>query len=144
MPILPPLLGATKFTLLDWGVVVAYFIFTTAVGARLAGKQATIRDFFLGGRRLPWYAVAGSIVATELSAVTFVSVPFVVFNYLLTSTVIVHYSPEAIWGVRVTTIPLEDFFYNFSMLSFYLAAYIHFRARWVKDAGGPGSGKGGA
>lgn len=76
----PPLLASAQFTALDWGVVVAYFVATTWIGARLAGKQSTIRDFFLGGRRLPWPAVAGSIVATEISAVTFVSVPFVVFK----------------------------------------------------------------
>lgn len=67
------------FTLWDWGVVVAYLALTTWLGTALAGKQATIRDFFLGGRKLPWYAVSGSIVATEISAVTFVGVPAVVY-----------------------------------------------------------------
>lgn len=70
----------TRFGALDWGIVVAFFAFTTWLGARLAGKQATMRDFFLGGRQLPWYAVAGSIVSTEISAVTFVSVPSVVYK----------------------------------------------------------------
>ena len=70
---------AGHWTWIDWGVLVGYFLVTTWIGHRLAGKQATIRDFFLGGRTLPWYAVAGSIIATEVSAVTFVSVPFVVF-----------------------------------------------------------------
>ncbi|MFH0943580.1 MAG: hypothetical protein V2A76_00120, partial [Planctomycetota bacterium] len=73
-------LASMNFTAIDWGVVLLYFVLTTVLGARLAGKQATIRDFFLGGRKLPWYAVAGSIVATELSAMTFVAVPFVVFK----------------------------------------------------------------
>ncbi|MFQ5490673.1 MAG: hypothetical protein ACE5GE_08135 [Phycisphaerae bacterium] len=63
----------------DWGVVLAYFVVTTLIGGALAGKQATLRDFFLGGRRLPWYAVSGSIIATEISALTFISVPFIVF-----------------------------------------------------------------
>lgn len=61
-------------------MVIAYFALTTYIGHALAGKQATIRDFFLGGRKLPWYAVSGSIIATEISAVTFICVPFVVFN----------------------------------------------------------------
>jgi SSS family solute:Na+ symporter len=73
------LLAAT-FTVLDWAVVIAYFALTSWFGAALAGKQATIREFFLGGRKLPWYAVSGSIVATEISALTFVSVPWVVFQ----------------------------------------------------------------
>ncbi len=71
---------AGHFTWIDWAVVFGYLAFTTVLGGVLAGKQASIRDFFLGGRKLPWYAVAGSIVATEISAVTFVSVPYVVFK----------------------------------------------------------------
>ncbi|UCD27764.1 MAG: hypothetical protein JSV03_11745 [Planctomycetota bacterium] len=71
---------AEHFTWVDWAVVFGYLIFTTLLGGALAGKQATIRDFFLGGRKLPWYAVSGSIIATEISAVTFVGVPAIVFG----------------------------------------------------------------
>ncbi len=67
------------FTWADWGVVLGYLVVTTVIGGALAGKQATIRDFFLGGRKLPWYAVTGSTIATEISAVTFVGVPAIVF-----------------------------------------------------------------
>jgi SSS family solute:Na+ symporter len=76
------ILGAfsAQFTWVDWLVVAAYLGFTTWLGARMAGKQASIRDFFLGGRKLPWPAVSGSIIATEISALTFVSVPWVVFQ----------------------------------------------------------------
>jgi SSS family transporter len=45
----------------------------------LRGSQATMKDFFLAGRSLPWPAVTGSIVATEISAITFVGVPGMVF-----------------------------------------------------------------
>ncbi len=58
-------------------------------------------------------------------------IPFIIFNYFLTSLIVVYYNPEAIWGIRLTTIPLEDFFYNFSMLSFYLMVYIYFKNRWI-------------
>jgi len=60
-------------------------------------------------------------------------IPFMIFNYLLTSLIVVYYNPKAIWGIRVTTIPLEDFFYNFSMLSFYLMAYVYFKNKWIVD-----------
>ena len=65
-------------------------------------------------------------------------IPFIIFNYLLTSTPIVLYNPVAIWGGdglwngRFLTIPLEDFFYNFSMLSFYLLVYQFFSKRWIQ------------
>jgi len=71
---------SSQFTIIDWLVVFATLALTTVLGATKAGRQATIRDFFLGGRKLPWWAVSGSIVATELSALTFVSVPWVVFQ----------------------------------------------------------------
>ena len=58
-------------------------------------------------------------------------VPFIIFNYLLTSLIVVYYKPNAIWGIRITTIPLEDFFYNFAMLSFYLMIYIYFKNKWI-------------
>jgi hypothetical protein len=35
----------------------------------------------------------------------------------------VEYNPQAIFGTRILTIPVEDFFYNYSMLSFYLLFY---------------------
>ncbi len=67
------------FTALDWTVVVLYLLMTTWIGHRLRGKQGTIRDFFLGGRTLPWPAVTGSVIATEISALTFIGVPGTVF-----------------------------------------------------------------
>lgn len=66
---------APMFNWMSWVVVAVYVIFTTWLGHILSGKQATIRDFFLGGRKLPWFAVSGSIIATELSAMTLVGVP---------------------------------------------------------------------
>jgi len=65
-------------------------------------------------------------------------IPFMIFNYLLTSLVVVWYNPIAIWGRselwagRFITIPFEDFFYNFSMLAFYLTVYLYFKKRWIK------------
>lgn len=69
----------TRFAGIDWFVIGAYLLLTTLVGARLSGKQATIRDFFLAGRKLPWWAICGSIIATEISAVTFIAVPVISF-----------------------------------------------------------------
>ena len=55
--------------------------------------------------------------------------PFFVVNYLLTSPPIVWYNPEAIWRIRITTIPLEDFCYSFTMLAFYTLIYRIFRKK---------------
>lgn len=56
-------------------------------------------------------------------------IPFFVVNYILTSVPIVTYNSQEIWGIRVTTIPLEDFFYSFSMISFWLLFYRIFKSR---------------
>ena len=70
---------ASQFTRWDWLVVAGYLLFTTWIGHRLSGKNATIREFFLGGRSLPWWAVSGSMIATEISALTFIGVPGMVY-----------------------------------------------------------------
>jgi lycopene cyclase domain-containing protein len=49
---------------------------------------------------------------------------FLIFNYILTSFPVVQYSSNAISGFRITTIPIEDFLFNFSMLTCYLTVYI--------------------
>jgi lycopene cyclase domain-containing protein len=49
---------------------------------------------------------------------------FLIFNYILTSLPVVQYSSTAITGFRITTIPIEDFLFNFSMLTNYLTIYI--------------------
>jgi len=68
-----------RFSALDWSVVAGVLALTTLVGS-LLGKHTTLRDFYLGGRKLPWWIVSFSIVATEISAVTMVAVPWVVFR----------------------------------------------------------------
>ena len=64
---------------LDFGVIVAVLIFVTVMGRRLAGTIETRKDFFNGGGNLPWWVVSTSIIATLVSAVTFISVPAAVF-----------------------------------------------------------------
>ncbi|MGF1678864.1 MAG: hypothetical protein ACFCUX_06695 [Candidatus Methylacidiphilales bacterium] len=70
---------ADSFSKIDWMVVILYLAATTWIGHRLRGRQAGLHDFFRAGRSLPWPAVAGSIIATEISALTFIGVPAMVF-----------------------------------------------------------------
>src|SRR3954470_24364878 len=64
-----------KFEIWDWGVVGAYFALITCVGLALSRRDPDDKDYFLGGRSMPTWTVAVSIVATMLSAATFVGVP---------------------------------------------------------------------
>ncbi len=65
----------SHFGLLDLTVLVAYLVGVTAWGAWLGRGQRGGTDYFLGSRSLPWAAVMLSIVATETSTLTFLSVP---------------------------------------------------------------------
>jgi solute:Na+ symporter, SSS family len=60
---------------IDAVIIVAYIVLVTGIGARLAGRQRSARDYFLGGRGLPWWAICFSVVATETSALTVISLP---------------------------------------------------------------------
>ena len=64
---------------LDLVIVFGYLAGVVAAGAFFARRQKTTRQYFLGGRQVPWWAVSASIVATETSTITFVSVPGIMF-----------------------------------------------------------------
>lgn len=63
------------FTALDLVVLVVYLVGTTALGLWLGRDQKDAKDYFVGGRTIPWWAVLFSVVATETSALTFISIP---------------------------------------------------------------------
>jgi SSS family transporter len=62
-------------TTLDLAVIVAYFGATLGLGLWVTRGQRTSGDYFLGARDLPAWAILLSIVATETSALTVISVP---------------------------------------------------------------------
>jgi len=64
---------------LDLFIIAAYLAAILAIGFWCRKRQKTTRHYFLAGRHLPWWAISGSIVATETSAITFVSIPGVAF-----------------------------------------------------------------
>ena len=65
--------------LLDLAVVLAYLVAIAAIGLRLSGRQESATAYFVGERDLPWWAVCFSIVATETSTLTVISVPGVAY-----------------------------------------------------------------
>ncbi len=67
------------FGVVDQAVLVAYLAATTVWGAWLGRRQQGATDYFLGNRRLPWGAVLLSVVATETSTLTFLSIPGVAY-----------------------------------------------------------------
>jgi solute:Na+ symporter, SSS family len=65
---------------LDLGVIAAYLIGITWFGSRFRRSQASLKDYFLGGRRAPWWAIALSIVSAETSTLTVIGTPSLSFN----------------------------------------------------------------
>jgi SSS family solute:Na+ symporter len=107
---------------LDLVIIFGYLIGIVLFGSWFARKQQTTRDYFLGDRSVPWWAVAFSIVATETSTITFISVPGIafarggnfqflqlVFGYLLGRIVIaILFIPSYFRGELLTVYQLLD------------------------------------
>ena len=83
----------------DLGVIAVYLVAITWFGSRFRRNQKDLRDYFLGGRTAPWWAISLSIVSAETSTLTIVGTPAlsfagnlgflqVVFGYLLARIVI--------------------------------------------------------
>jgi len=64
----------------DWIVIVLYLLGIIALGVWFGKGQRDTRDYFLGGKDIPWWGVGFSIVATETSALTFIGVPAMAFG----------------------------------------------------------------
>src|SRR5678809_59603 len=69
---------------IDTAVLLLYFIVIIFIGLYMGRKEESLKDFALGGRRIPWWAVLASIIAAETSAGTFFGTPgegFALRNY---------------------------------------------------------------
>jgi solute:Na+ symporter, SSS family len=69
---------------LDLAIVIVYLLGVTALGLRFRRQQKDVRDYFLGGKSAPWWALALSIVATETSTLTIIGTPAIAYAGNLT------------------------------------------------------------
>ena len=69
---------------LDFAIIALYLAGITLFGLRFRKKQRTLRDYFLAGRDIPWWAIALSIVAAETSTLTIISIPGLAYDTNLT------------------------------------------------------------
>jgi SSS family transporter len=65
---------------LDLGVIVAYLAGVTLFGLSFRRKQRTLKNYFLAGKSIPWWAISLSIVAAETSTLTVISVPGMAYD----------------------------------------------------------------
>lgn len=66
---------ARSLSALDYLVILAYLGGVTLIGIWVGRRQRDSRDYFVAGREIPWWAVLFSVVASETSALTFISIP---------------------------------------------------------------------
>jgi solute:Na+ symporter, SSS family len=64
---------------LDLSIIV-YLIGITWFGAQFRESQKTLKDYFLGGRVAPWWAIGFSIVSAETSTLTVIGTPALAFG----------------------------------------------------------------
>jgi solute:Na+ symporter, SSS family len=60
---------------IDYFIIALYLAGIAVYGIVSGGKQKSVKDYFLGSTRVPWWAVCFSIVAAETSTLTFISIP---------------------------------------------------------------------
>jgi len=65
----------TGFTTIDYIVLFFYLIGVSVLGSFFYKEQRTIKDFFLAGRSMGWLPVCLSIIATDLSAISYMGAP---------------------------------------------------------------------
>ncbi|HEO71423.1 MAG TPA: sodium:solute symporter, partial [Candidatus Hydrogenedentes bacterium] len=103
-----------RLNILDFAVMGAYFLALILIGFYFSKREHTTDDFFLGGKRIPWWAAGLSIYGTSLSAITFLAVPaesyarnwiFYVGNMatILVAPVVVFVYLPRFRGINITT-----------------------------------------
>jgi SSS family solute:Na+ symporter len=65
---------------LDLAIIALYLVGITLFGLRFRKRQRSLRDYFLAGRDIPWWAIALSIVAAETSTLTIISIPGLAYD----------------------------------------------------------------
>ncbi len=96
-----PVSGRAVFKGLDYVLVAVYLGALVAMGIYFARREKTTDDFFLGGRRVPWWAAGMSIFGTQLSAITFMAIPAKSYatdwTFILVNACIVAIAPIVVW-----------------------------------------------
>lgn len=64
-----------NFTALDYGILIAYLLVVAVLGVYVGRNQHSTKDYFLGGRKIPWWSIGISVMATQAGAITFIGTP---------------------------------------------------------------------
>lgn len=104
------------FGLLNWAIVAIYLFANVALGWFLGREVTTGRDYEIGTRRSPWWAIGISVVATYVSALSFLGGPAWAYGDGMAALAIHVNYPLVVFIVVVVFLP---FFYNSGVTSIY-------------------------
>ncbi|NND08401.1 MAG: sodium/solute symporter, partial [Saprospiraceae bacterium] len=68
-----------SFGMVNWITLVSYLLMMLLMGFYFSKRGNSTNDYFLGGGRIPWWAAGISIYGTQLSAITFMAIPAIVY-----------------------------------------------------------------
>src|SRR6187402_3668221 len=111
---------------IDWAVLFAYLAGIVGFGWWVGRNNRKIDDFFLAGREMPWWAVGLSVMATQISAITFISTTAQAYTDGMRFLVVYFALPFAMVILCVTLVP---FFYRARVFTAYEYLEKRFDAR---------------
>src|SRR5438067_1481366 len=107
---------ASTLTWPDYAILLGSLLALIAIGGAFSGEQRGTADFFLARRRIPWWAACLSFLATEISAVTIISVPATAYSENWEYAQFFVGSSLAKWAVAFLFIPA---FYHYDVTTIY-------------------------
>ncbi|MEL6686723.1 MAG: sodium/solute symporter [Pseudomonadota bacterium] len=105
-----------SFGLLNWLIVGAYLVGNLYLGWRMSRRVTTAEDYYLGDRSTPWWAIGISVVATYVSALSFLGGPAWAYGDGMAALIIHVNYPLVIFIVIAIFLP---FFFNSGVASIY-------------------------
>lgn len=105
-----------NFGVINWIVLLVYFGAMLALGAFVGKSNKDTESFFLGSRKIPWWAIGLSVMATQCSAVSFIGMPGWGYTSGLTRLTYTFQFPLVMVILMTTFVP---FFYNTKVVSIY-------------------------
>lgn len=107
---------AETFGALNWGIVIAYLMGNLLLGYMMSRRVKTSEDYYLGDRSAPWWAIGISVVATYVSALSFLGGPAWAYGDGMAALAIHVNYPLVIFVVVAVFLP---FFFNSGVASIY-------------------------
>lgn len=105
-----------EFGIFNWIILILYFVAMLFLGSKVGKSNTNTESYFLGSRKIPWWAIGLSVMATHCSAVSFIGMPGWGYVSGLTRITYTFQFPIVLMILMTTFIP---FFYNTKVVSIY-------------------------